>query len=369
VETATQSHLAETDGGAALSTASTEQEISPVAVANIILRRRSLVVNSVAVVTVITVLGPLACPSYESRSQFKPAQASALSSLAAVAAQLGADVSGLAAQTEPLDFWAQLLESRDLLAQIARTRFSFPSGPGKNDTISGTPIELYGVSEDTPEETLLAAAEHLADDISVKTDLTSGIVTLIVKAQWPALAEQINRELLKRLNDFNLHTRQSQAAAEAAFAGQRLLAARDELLAAEDSLRRFLEENRTYQTSPRLVFEVARLQRRVDLRQQVYTMLAQVYERARIEEVRNTPVITILESPEGSAKRTMGVLASLVLGLVLGGVVGMVGALAGEFVRRQRLLNTADVAEFEAHMRRAVPRWLVGVASRVGGRR
>jgi len=93
-------------------------------------------------------------------------------------------------------------------------------------------------------------------------------------------------------------TRQSQAAAERGFTEERMAEAQEELRAAENELQRFLQNNRQFQNSPELVFQHDRLQRRVAMRQQVYTSLVQSYEQARIDEVPNTPVITVVEYAE-----------------------------------------------------------------------
>src|SRR5690606_31231281 len=105
---------------------------------------------------------------------------------------------------------------------------------------------------------------------------------------WPELSELLNRELLNLVGEYNMQRRQSNAAAERSFVEARLEESRHELVGAESDLKSFMEQNRRFDEAPQLRLEAARLQRRVDLRQQVYASLAQAYEQARIEEVRNT---------------------------------------------------------------------------------
>jgi hypothetical protein len=94
--------------------------------------------------------------------------------------------------------------------------------------------------------------------------------------------------------------------------------------------------------------------------------LAQAYEQARIEEVRNTPVITVVESPELPAihdprgRALMGL-----LGIFLGGVLGLLGAFTREFFARSRVSEPSEYEEFAtlkeeaiADIRRFVPRFL-----------
>src|SRR5262249_435769 len=58
--------------------------------------------------------------------------------------------------------------------------------------------------------------------------------------------------------------------------------------------------------------------REVSMRQAVYTTLVQSYEAARIDEVRNTPVITVMEPPDVPAKADprLALLKSLLAGIV-----------------------------------------------------
>ena len=150
----------------------------------------------------------------------------------------------------------------------------------------------------------------------------------------------------------------------------RLQEARKELDSAEDALQQFLEDNRTYQDSPRLVVQEARLQRRVDLLQQVYLTLAQSYERARIDEARNTPVINIIDSPEGSALKSLSLALSLVVGLVMGAVFGLLYGIAKDYMTRLRTAQTPAYVEFTSlrtttlRELTALPRGIAAVVAR-----
>ena len=124
------------------------------------------------------------------------------------------------------------------------------------------------------------------------------------------------------MDDYNSRIRRSQAVAEREFLEARLRDARAELRIAEDSLLAFLRENRRVENSPQLTFERDRLQSRVSLRQQVYETLFQAFEQSRIEEVRDTPVITVVERPIRPAQADplhLPVLAAV--GLLLGAIV------------------------------------------------
>jgi len=83
------------------------------------------------------------------------------------------------------------------------------------------------------------------------------------------------------------------------------------------------------------------------MRQQVYTSLVQSYEQARIDEVRNAPVITVVEEAEEPVRpdsRRLPLKAAL--GVVLGGMLGAFVAFGREYVRRQREEDAEELREF-----------------------
>ena len=166
-----------------------------------------------------------------------------------------------------------------------------------------------------------------------RTDSTDARVMSSPVSTQPSLAER----LLKGLNYFNLITRQSQAREERRFTEGRLEDARGSLRAAEDALQRFLQVNREFAESPALVFQQDRLRREVLLQQQVVTSLAQRYEENRIREVRDTPVITVLEKPTLPVlPDPRGRLLLLSVGTLVALMVGAAVVLAREGMRRQR---------------------------------
>jgi capsule polysaccharide export protein KpsE/RkpR len=133
----------------------------------------------------------------------------------------------------------------------------------------------------------------------VNVDRPTGIVRIDVSTRNRQLSALVTRRLLDLVNEFNLRRRQSQAGAEREFDARRARAALDTLRSAEAALADFRAGNIDFSRSPRLGTREAEFQRRVALAQQIYTTVAQRYEVANIEAVRNTPVVTVLDAPEG----------------------------------------------------------------------
>lgn len=310
----------------------------------------ALLCASVAFVT--TLVGG---PVYRAESRFLPQAASGSTSrIAGLAAQFGIDVGAAAGGQSSAELYAGLVHSRQILGQVAQTKL-----PLTRDTSPAAPratiVELYGITNDDADQQLLDAVTLLRKRlVSVRSDIRTGIVTIETEAKQKAVAEGMNQRVLDLVTDFNLRRRQSQAGAEREFLEARTVAAQQELRRAESRLAAFLTQNREFR-SPQLSFENARLQREVDLAQQVYTSLAQTYEQARVEEVRNTPVITIIDSPIGSAKRSRGLVRKTAIGFVLGAVFGLVLALLVEHARRRRETHPEEYDALVGRARRLLP--------------
>ena len=126
----------------------------------------------------------------------------------------------------------------------------------------------------------------------------------------------------------------------------RLAQGGEELDEAEEELKIFLEGNRQYEGSPELRFQYERLQRRVRIKEELFTTLSRHYEEARIQEVNDTPVITVIDRAvppdrKWSPKRRVIVILTFVFGCM----VAVLSALLSEYFRRTK---AERVDEFQA---------------------
>ena len=309
-----------------------DDEISLWEVLAVLVRRRGTIMLTTLVVGgVAATYAQLRPLSYTTSSSFRP-QGSEVSNsqIMALASQFGVNVPGGSGGDEASPaFYQELLTSREILTRASDEPF----------TVGGRSIHLKDLLEiDEPSELERdeEVLEWLQEEaVSVSTGRETGTVTISVKTEWPDLSQAIADELLAEVALFNMDTRQSQAASERAFIEARVDAAEVDLEEAEEELRGFLEANRQWENSPMLSFQHDGLMREVTLRQSVLTTLVQSYEQARISEVRDTPVITVLQSPflppRNDPRRRVLIAA---LGIILGGMMGIVMAFLVEAFRR-----------------------------------
>ncbi len=214
--------------------------------------------------------------------------------LASLAGQFGISLGSISGPSQPPQLYADLLKTRELLGGFARDSVVL-DGAGARGPLSA----FLGIRDsDAPlafDETIRVLRERI---VSSSVDArTTGVVTVRARTRSPTVSLQIAQSLLDGLHRFNRATRQSQAGEERRFTEGRLEAARASLRIAEDSLQEFLQANRQFNSASQLEAQRDRFQREVVFRQQVFTGLAQQYEDARIREVRDTPVITVIEKP------------------------------------------------------------------------
>ena len=266
-----------------------------------------------------------------------------------LAAQLGIVLPGTGG-TESPQFYVDLLQSRELLGSAVTTAFTVP-GVSRSSTL----VDLYEVEGANPAIRRDEAIDRLRDDLDLSPSARTNVVSVKVSATSAALAQQLNRRLLELLGEFNLRRRQSRASEERRFAEERLGTVKAELRVAEDRLQSFLQSNRDYQNSPSLVFSFERLQADVTLLRQVVMTLQQSAEQAKIEEVRDTPTITLVETPSLPVRPdSRGVVKFTLIGAVLGLFLGVGVAFVRETLSRPSVRETSDYEEFVRLRREAL---------------
>ncbi len=336
-------------------------DLSLIGLLNVVLRRRWLIFGCAAAVAMLAGVVALVSPlQYAAESTFMPeGERSGQGAFSGMAAQFGIELGGAVPGAPSLALYTELVRTSDLLRLVVETEYVFAVGEEREDTLRGTLLDFYDVDGDTPRERLAAAVARLRDDLGTARDAEAGLVNLTARAEWPTLAAAVNRRLLELLAEFDRRTRQTRAAAEREFVERRMQEAQRELNQAEDSLQSFLERNRTWQGSSELQFQNARLQRRVDLRQRVYSSLAESYEQSRIEEVRNTPVFTVVDGPEGNVRdESPSLVVNVVIGTLAGVVIGLILAFLAQQFQDQRRWHPEEYREFE-RLRRTAARGLV----------
>ncbi len=274
---------------------------------------------------------------YTSSFAFLPQSASGpgTEGLAGLASQFGIALGALGGPAQPPQLFADLIETREVLARVAMDSVTSNGTAAKRVPLA----EFLGISGADGPVVLERTMEVLRRAV-ISTSVaarTTGVVSVRVRTKSPQVSLTIASRLLDGLSRYNRQLRQAQASQERRFIEGRLEAARASLQAAEDALQRFLQTNRQFAGSPQLSLQRDRLEREVALRQQVVIGLTQQSEDARIREVRDTPVITVIEGPALPVlPDPRGRARILVVGTMAATLVGVMVVLIREGWERRR---------------------------------
>lgn len=318
---------------------------------NVILRRRWIVaLLPVALATIVCTFTLLRARTWTSSASFVPSGAQAggdLGRFAGLAAQFGVGLPGAMSGESP-EFYQALLESGQLRRRAARTEYRIVDETEPDTTwTAGNLVDFFKIRGRTEPIRLDRAAEILGRRLTVSTSPETGQVRLAVQTERAELSAQIVDRLIALVNQFNLESRQSQVKAEREFVERQLAAGRGKLRSAENVLQTFLQENRRIENSPELRFERDRIQRNINVLQEVVVSLSQALEQARIEEVRNTPVITVVEAPFLPVRPDrLRLIAKGLISLAAGLFLGIALAFILEFFADSRERDPDEYGEF-----------------------
>jgi uncharacterized protein involved in exopolysaccharide biosynthesis len=93
----------------------------------------------------------------------------------------------------------------------------------------------------------------------------------------------------------------------------------------EDKLKAFREKNRRIGDSPQLLLEQGRLMREVEINSTLYEELKKQHEIAKIEEVKNVPIINVMDSARPAGKKEKPKRSSITLAAVVVGFLASIG--------------------------------------------
>ena len=180
-------------------------------------------------------------------------------------------------------------------------------GVAYNDVLSLNPISTFkkinrriSLSNNLSIETkkqLLAKEVLRASIIHVEDPITSLHSLTVTVRKNDYLSQQIAQNMYNSIVKYSNNITNVKAVEKKNFVSERLNQAKDSLNNAENNLLLFLESNKNLASSPNLMLQRERLQRDIDLYDQLYITLSDQLEIAKINEKDNTSTVFILDSP------------------------------------------------------------------------
>ncbi|MCK4256046.1 hypothetical protein KAX35_04080 [candidate division WOR-3 bacterium] len=240
-----------------------------------------------------------------------------ISQLGNIASQFGLSPAEVGINS-PL-IYEKMLKSRELIDRVVQRKFYDPREKEKK-----TLIEIYKIDrEQDPEKQLFLAYRTLLRATKVNIDNNSMTLSLSVNARDPYLAADIANAMVAELDQYNREILTIKATTNKEFIEGRVTETQAKLKEAEEELKRFRQENRRIEDSPELLLQLGRLTRQVKLQEELFITLKREYELAKIQEIKDTPVIYTLGKArppmeKSSPKRKLNVLIAAIISLIIG---------------------------------------------------
>jgi uncharacterized protein involved in exopolysaccharide biosynthesis len=307
----------------------------------LVARWRLLVVMPIVCGIIAGLITLVVPPTFTSTTTFVSASqrdiTASLGAFANVATQLGVGIPSN--PTTSPQFYGDVLRSREIVNEVLQTRMPDPRSGRATDSVAL--VELYAKKKSTPAIRDDDGIARLLRASSVSVNPRTSIIELHVSSRYAATAAFTARRFVSALNRFNLETRQSEAHRRRQFVGDRLKEAQDSLSRAERAQQDFLLANRgDLRSSPTLDAQYERLQRQLQTYQDLYSGFRREFETARVDEVNDTPVITVIDTAAVPIKRSSPRMTLTILAGAMFGLLAAIGLLLthGYFdkLRRQR---------------------------------
>jgi len=240
-----------------------------------------------------------------------------LGALGALASQFGiANLTGGDGAALSPYFYTDLITADTILSQLATVALrdtSDAAAPPK-------PMLVWlKVKGKTRADSIQRAERKLKQMLVVDLQVRTGMVKVSFTAKRPYLAAAVTDTLLGLVNSFVGRDLRTRATATRRFLQDRLAQVDSEMKLQQDKLTAFLEKNREYQNSPMLQFRQAELQRDLELKRDLYLSVSRSLEEARMNEVKDTPLISIIDRPSIPTRPsgTRAAVSGILLGLFL----------------------------------------------------
>jgi len=321
-----------------------DDEIDLRALFQVLWNDRKRIIQITAVVTLMGVFyALLATPLYKSTITMYPSgqeSGGQLSQLQGMASTFGFDVGG----GDPSFHIPDIVESRRLKTELIYHKWNSKEFDKPVNLIHYWEIPAAGISlnlinwiqtvfasdTDSGDRTLkweTSALEKLDDRIYVNEG-KSGLITVEILMEESEIAAEMANTIYPAIVDFTIEAHSKQARLNREFIEGRQIEVKEQLTEIEDALKVFRERNRSIMESPQLQLEMERLLREVEIQTQVYITLQQQYELARIEEVKETPSVVILDEGKAAVekekpKRKLIVIIAIFLGVILSVIISL----------------------------------------------
>lgn len=198
-----------------------------------------------------------------------------------------------------VEVFQNLLMSQTILSKVAERKYyseELRDSTTLYKLFKIKPDEKYTDKEAQKRKMFLDLIEQLNKKITTEIDKPTKVLTVTATMSESKLSAIIVNNLVKDLDDYIRNQRKSYASNTRAYVEKRLKQVKDSLSYFENRLVGFRERNRAITLmAPNLMVDDGRIRRQIEILQNVYTELVKQVELAKIEEIKDIPVVNVKE--------------------------------------------------------------------------
>lgn len=318
--------------------------------AGVLNRWRTIGVSAIVILLLALLSAVVLPPVYRVEVSFAPNPSSssklggAISSLGSGALSSLTSGMGLGSvggePTESPEFYAELMQSRELLTRLLLTRFPDPRTAARADT--ARLVDILKLRSTDPARRIELGVKQLTKSMTVESNVRTNMVKVTVDDRYPTIASREANAAIALVNTFNLEQRTSRARAKRVYLQGRTAEARSDLTSAQARYRDFLSSNRQWRLSPTLSSDEETLRRNEDVASDLYLSLEKQVESAKLDEFNDAALITVVDSAVAPVKAywpRYGLLipGAILLGIFIGVTIAGVATVYSDWSRREPL--------------------------------
>lgn len=305
---------------------STQNPIDIVEILATLWGRRKLIGMVLVTTIVLSAIVSLTLPPYfKSTATIMPEKEkgtlASLESLPSLAALAGVSVGG---EVSLVKLYPTIIKSESVLRNVMYGKYKTEKFQDSVDL-----VRYWEITEKRPGSAFEDAIKQLRTNLDVSVEAKTSIVTISIETNERQLSADILNRTIYELNKFILTKRTTNASEQRKFIEGRLKEVKDDLSRSENALKEFRERNKQVR-SPQLLLEQGRLERDVQINNTIYLELTKQYELAKIEEVKNMPVINVLDLARPAAYKGGPMRSLIVLMCALLGFLSVTSYVLGE---------------------------------------
>jgi uncharacterized protein involved in exopolysaccharide biosynthesis len=265
----------------------------------VIWSRKKFIALVTAAATIAAVIISLLLPeTFKSTASILPetdkGKLPGLGSLADLASMAGVS----AGETSPVKLYPSILKSEAILKNVIYQHYKT-----QRYADSVNLIQFWDIKAKTPKLTYELTLKTLRDELDVSLDAKTNIIVISLETEDPDLSADVINTATSELDKFMRTKRATNATKQREWIEARLKEVQDDLSNSENQLKYFRDKNRQVAGSPQLLLEQERMLRNVQINSTLFSELKKQFELIRIEEIKNTPIVNILDAAVSAGKK------------------------------------------------------------------